>query len=285
MWGCTVNRVCLQQKPEHGKSGYCERFSVLKDLCLDMPGMKGCGNYTSMCSNVSVVQECDMKALPFPDSKELGALIQKMCDRMPMSECKKCINNNDMMTMMLHCDMMQVYSDLCKSMPNMGECAAWKTLCKAVPEWSLCSNTDGHNTVPEMRMYFHTGLVDYVLVEQWVPTNNWQYALTFVAIVLMGILYELLKVCRSVFEGAIQIKTETDSQQASHQHHEQTGLSSDFSETSWEAPRHDTKRVRVPVNDPNDPYVPPAPRGQPFRLSVELARGALSFVETAWVLY
>lgn len=31
------------------------------DLCVDMPNMAGCANYSSMCSNDSVVQQCQFK--------------------------------------------------------------------------------------------------------------------------------------------------------------------------------------------------------------------------------
>lgn len=74
-----------------------------------------------------------------------------------------------------------------------------------------------------MRMYFHASLLDYVLFEvpllsvhannhfssirfifqQWVPRNGWQYTLTVIAIIIFGIFYEFLKVCRSIYEGYV----------------------------------------------------------------------------------
>jgi hypothetical protein len=87
MVGCTVERICTAPDASRAvtRSPYCAEFSVLKstvslrsfaqsihffrsdiyrsrcacsDLCVDMPGMSPCKNYTSMCSNVSVVAEC-----------------------------------------------------------------------------------------------------------------------------------------------------------------------------------------------------------------------------------
>ncbi len=60
MWGCTVDRICTEDKPS-GSGDFCKPFSILKDLCLDMPTMPGCGDYGSMCSNVSVVNQCKTK--------------------------------------------------------------------------------------------------------------------------------------------------------------------------------------------------------------------------------
>lgn len=48
-------------------------------------------------------------------------------------------------------------------------------------------------------------------MQEWVPRNGWQYALTVVAIVLFGMFYELLKVCRSIYEGYISKRKEDSS--------------------------------------------------------------------------
>jgi len=206
MVGCTVERICTDPDSSRGvtRSPYCAEFSVLKDLCVDMPGMSPCKNYTSMCSNVSVVAECSMKSLPLPKTMALSNTVEKMCDAMYMEPCSKCKKQGKM----LQCDLLQVYSDLCLSM-WMDGCEEWQNLCKVIPDWPLCASSPGEE-MPMMRMYFHNSLMDYVLFKEWVPRNWWQYTLTIIAIILLGIFYELLKVGRSIWEGYMSKRREAE---------------------------------------------------------------------------
>lgn len=198
MVGCTVERICTSSDSRAvTTSPYCAEFSVLKDLCLDMPGMSGCRNYTSMCSNVSVVKECHTISLPLPKTMALSKTVEKMCDAMYMEPCAKCQKG-------MQCDLLQVYSDLCTSM-WMDGCQDWTTLCQVIPDWPLCAS-GANGDMPMMKMYFHASIMDYVLFKEWVPRNGWQYALTIVAIVLLGMFYELLKVGRSIYEGYVSKK-------------------------------------------------------------------------------
>jgi len=195
MPGCTVERICTTSSVS--SSSYCDGFSILKDLCLDMPSMRGCNNYTTMCkTNGSVVGQCGTKALPLPNSMALSNIVEGMCNDMFMEPCSKCLPKQGMF---LQCDILQVYSDLCKSM-WMDGCQSWETLCQTIPDWPLCSSSSG-DEVPVMRMYFHFSILDYVLFKEWVPRDWLQYTLSILAIIAMGIAYEFLKVMRSVHAG------------------------------------------------------------------------------------
>jgi hypothetical protein len=89
-------------------------------------------------------------------------------------------------------------------------------------------------------MYFHNSLLDYVLfkvtcptllsllswmnshslacvrgvwaasLQEWVPRNWWQYTLTIIAIIVLGMFYELLKVLRSIWEGYMSKRKEAE---------------------------------------------------------------------------
>lgn len=198
MGGCTVQRICrTYNSAPVQNSVFCKPFSILKDLCIDMPDMRGCSNYTSMCSNVSVVHECETPALPLPKTMWLSNTVEGLCNSMPdMAPCGQCKKQG----MMLQCDLLQVYSDICMSMFMPG-CEQWESLCTVVPGWPICTSSGKEK--PMMRMYFHASILDYVLFKEWVPRNDWQYSLTVVAIILFGMLYEFLKVCRSNYEGFV----------------------------------------------------------------------------------
>jgi len=209
MGGCTVNRLCTQEKKQiRGQEQYCEEFSVLKDLCLDM-AMEGCERYVSMCSNGSVVKECKMASLPLPDTMLLSKLVTDMCSQMYMSDCSKCMSSAQDGAM-LKCDLLQVYSDLCLSMPMMSNCTQWKSLCKVIPDWPLCPSSSNHNQPPEMRMFFHTGITDYVLFKDWVPRTNGQYAASWLAVFFMTLLNEFLKLWRTNLERKWAEQAEDD---------------------------------------------------------------------------
>ncbi len=51
----------------------------------------------------------------------------------------------------MHCDLLQVYSDLCVSMPEMKQCASWQTMCSVIPDWPLCPSGQS-----EVYIYYHT---------------------------------------------------------------------------------------------------------------------------------
>jgi copper transporter 1 len=97
-------------------------------------------------------------------------------------------------------------------------------------------------------MYFHTGIKDYVLFKQWVPTSDGYYVGTWIAVFLFGVFYEALKVLRTRLEKKWQAQFEAQSE------------SQYLLNPSFFAPQ------------------------QPFRLSVDLMRGIMHTVEVGWGL-
>lgn len=268
MVGCTVERICTSPDSSRGvtRSPYCAEFSVLKDLCVDMPGMSPCKNYTSMCSNVSVVAECSMKSLPLPKTMALSNTVEKMCDAMYMEPCSKCKKQGKM----LQCDLLQVYSDLCLSM-WMDGCEEWQNLCKVIPDWPLCASGPGEE-MPMMRMYFHNSLLDYVLFKEWVPRNWWQYTLTIIAIILLGIFYELLKVGRSIWEGYMSKRREAEVLGFAIQREDHHGIHSGLDDADL---GHDHKHHH---HQSRSSSVWESIKGWDWK--VEIPRATMAFVET-----
>ncbi|KAI9103747.1 Ctr copper transporter family-domain-containing protein [Phlyctochytrium arcticum] len=204
MPGCTVRITCTSNAASipDGASHYCTPFSLLANICsVDMPNMGDCKNYVAQCGNSTTPasqvlnpQCSDAKAstpLPnLPTSKQATQQIKSICTEMAMPGCEACSIASPGSTY-AQCDLLGTYSLLCKAMPDMKQCSDWKTMCASSPNLPYCSSSGGGSTDPPiMKMFFHTGLTDYVLFETWVPRTPAQYAGTWIAIFVFGILYE-----------------------------------------------------------------------------------------------
>lgn len=205
MPGCSINSLCNSNKALANEP-YCNSFSILADVCkTDMPGMGGCENYVSLCNNKnSLVPQCKINQpiSNLPSTDLVNKQVKSICNEMAMDGCEKC----SFKTSYGKCDLLAVYSQLCQAMPEMSQCGEWKTMCPGSasekPENNLpyCQMNGNGDTPPQMRMYFHTGLSDYVLFKEWVPRNGGQYAGTFIAIIVMGLIYEFLLTVRNKLE-------------------------------------------------------------------------------------
>jgi len=258
MTGCSVNRICVD--PRFGSGLYCTRFSILMELCNDMQMGSYCNAYQSMCVSGTAIKECETKYLPFPKSKEMVGLIQNICSDMDMAGCEQCTGKGS-----TPCDVLVVYSQLCQSMPDMNQCSDWNNICALVPSWPICSQSGG-TFPPEMRMYFHSGIMDYVLFKNWVPRTDLEYAGTWVAIFLMAVLFDVFRLIKQKLE-------------------QQWVVDVDESETS----ESNASSINTPQNcheelEPLSPSSRKESRIPPFRLQRDLLRGVLSFLETGWSL-
>ena len=229
--------------------------------------MGGCTNYTALCAPAdSVVMQCDdFPPLPgLPTTAEVQGAISGICNSHNMEGCDTC-------TIDPGCDLMAVYSSLCLVMPDMAECASWKTMCETVPSWTAwCPASDPTaGQAPIMKMYFHTGIVDYVLFQGWVPRTNGQYIATLLAIIVIGIVLEGLRTLRHYCECRWAVLP----------------LLTGGSSTASTVPKPGSPYQNL--NDLSDgtpaganadkPLPGWAP--QPFRVRVDLLRAALSAVE------
>jgi len=165
--------------------------------------MHGCETYTSMCRDGSRVQQCQTEILAIPPDTTLKQYIANMCNSMPMPACSQCG--------IVNCKSLSVYSALCLSMPGMSQCQDWKNMCMKIPDWSMiCPPNIQDYVVPEMRMYFHTGFVDYILFKEWMPYDALTYAFSFIGVFLMALLHEAFHIIPVFFDSKWRPKEESE---------------------------------------------------------------------------
>ena len=180
------------------KSGYCSPFQCYATICEDMGSMSDCQLYSKTCKTSAPDAQCSSSAPPknFPSSANLTRAIFSICNEMSMPGCSSCSIPSANSTY-AECDLIGVYSSLCQSMPSMSQCSLYSTMCSSTPSLSWCSKADAP---PEMKMYFHTGIVDYVLFEKWVPRNGWQYFGTLCFCFVSALFYEFLVAMNAIWE-------------------------------------------------------------------------------------
>jgi len=106
-----------------------------------------------------------------PTSAELERLVASVCEQMPkMAACDSASPPPGPLEQL---------AALCAAMPGMAQCAAMRSVCSSVRAKGplalahalSCRDEEGP-PAPEMRMWLHGGLRDYVLFESWVPRNG-----------------------------------------------------------------------------------------------------------------
>ncbi|KAI8905166.1 Ctr copper transporter family-domain-containing protein [Gorgonomyces haynaldii] len=185
MPGCTLFRNCKTNDP------FCRPFSILGDLCSDMPKMKGCQTYTKLCASGSVVPQCQSEPplMTFPKTSQARKLVQDICKEMDMPGCQECTRS---------CDYMETYIDLCQQMPKMSQCQLYDSMCVWEPNLWFCETF----SAPQMKMFFHTGFRDYILFESWLPNSFGSYLLGLCFCFALGFGYETLIMYTHEFEQA-----------------------------------------------------------------------------------
>ncbi|TPX62250.1 hypothetical protein PhCBS80983_g00450 [Powellomyces hirtus] len=169
MPGCSIRKQCAAANPAAAAipDPYCNPMSLLADIChVDMPTMADCKPYVSMCGSASTAStslnlQCkEPTSAPIPallTSKAATQNIHSICTEMSMPGCEACtINSPTDIYPRNNCDLIATYALLCKAMPDMKQCADWKTMCAATPGLSYCSSSSSTDP-PVMKMFFHTG--------------------------------------------------------------------------------------------------------------------------------
>ncbi len=196
---CSVRRQC----EAHGGGSACAPFSLLADVCTQMASNSVCtSGYGSLCAPDSLVTECvslpPLPRLPTMDQAETSA--RSICHQMPgMSACSSCSSAASGCP-----DPLLSLSMLCLAMPGMDACASWRAFCaveataRALP--TLCGKSRPDPDVPAMRMYFHTGIHEYLLLQSWVPRTNTAYALSCACVAALGAFLVWLRGARVLLE-------------------------------------------------------------------------------------
>ncbi|KAF8929269.1 hypothetical protein BGZ58_009074 [Dissophora ornata] len=208
MPGCSLYKSCQGASKT---DQWCTPFSVLADICaVDMPNMSDCKNYVALCSassNQTVSRPAICTTAPmissFPTTKNASALVIDICTEMDMTGCERCPKPASG-AYAAECDTLGTYAILCKAMPDMSQCATWKSMCSATSNTSsslgfqsseYCAAGVGSSDMnpPSMRMYFHLGFSDYVLFEKWVPRSLSQYVGTWFALFFLTLFFQAIQ--------------------------------------------------------------------------------------------
>ncbi|KYR00829.1 endosomal membrane protein [Tieghemostelium lacteum] len=203
---CSLQSACQQAG---STSGICDPWSLLADSCkYDMPGMSGCKTFKQICANGSVVNECTNynSIAGIPKTSAINQNVYSICQDMSMQPCTECPLSNTTYPAFLKCNLFSVYSELCQQMPTMSQCSTWSTLCESSqtlaksPVSSEFCSPPIKDQPPLMRMFFHTGFLDYVLFETWVPRTAGQFAGYWLLCFFFAILFECEKSLRAILE-------------------------------------------------------------------------------------
>ncbi|KYR01229.1 endosomal membrane protein [Tieghemostelium lacteum] len=214
---CDLQQACQKASLT---SGVCSAWSLLADSCTyDMPMMQGCKNFNSICSNTSVVKACkDYDSITgLPNTDVLNEQIFSICNEMSMEPCTQCPISTTVAPAYLKCDQLDVYTALCMSMPDMSQCSEWKEMCKSGSPLSesgissdFCSKPNSEAS-PLMQMFFHTGILDYILFKSWVPRTTREFAGSWFAIFFAAVFFECMKTLRAILEKKWEPKPNSDS--------------------------------------------------------------------------
>jgi len=184
----------------------CSLFSSYANLCQDMPNMMGCQDYTKMCGTNPMMSEnkqCkdmnNMALKDIPATTPTTRAIFSMCNSHAMDGCNDCqIADENAVT--AECDVLATFTKLCTGMPNMAECESFTQMCTSNPSLEYCQEGSPLRTYTPMLMFFHTGINDYILFQDWVPRTDGQYALAWILIFLSAIGYEALTTYQAMCE-------------------------------------------------------------------------------------
>lgn len=199
MSGCSLYRKCVDGKISGDK--ICDDpFTLVTWICAgdSMGGMGGCRNYTSLCKQGSMVQQCKLNTPEsFPTTMMAKQIALGLCDQMEMSQCSSCSSSK--------CnDAISTFSSVCLSM-DMEGCDSWRTMCTSLMEFDpsavlvdICGESKEMNDIYPMKMYFHGGTREIILFKGWKTSEPWIYWMSFFAIIATGIYAGWL---RYVFRG------------------------------------------------------------------------------------
>lgn len=198
MVGCTLWRSC---QANTSAGSYCAPFSVLADMCLDMPSMKGCEGYKALCAAPgTVVRQCTTEG-PIPQvlrTSQTADSILEMCSTHTMEGCQECRSLTDCP------DPLATISKLCLGMPGMSQCTRFFSMCEAAGETfvGICG-TDGSTGTgfPPMKMYLHASVSEIILLKEWVPRTTGPFIASCLAVMAMAVLVQALKAWRLVKES------------------------------------------------------------------------------------
>lgn len=148
MPGCSLDTMCRSNATLNSTSPYCmDRFSILKVICLDMPGMSGCNKYKQMCAAGTQVSQCTTAVPDMPMTMYLSnTAITPLCAGTTGTlgdACTSCVAAKST------CDLFGVYSAVCYGSSNT-MCAKYTAACASpgLSEFPWCNTPVLMNAPP-----------------------------------------------------------------------------------------------------------------------------------------
>lgn len=180
---------------------YCAPFSLLGDICLDMPGMRGCEVYNSMCGTQgSVIAQCSTEGpvRTVLRTEEAMNAILDMCSTHSMLGCEECTAR------WAQCpDPLITISKLCLGMPGMPQCSRFFSMCSDASGTftQICTAGGSSDALPPMKMYMHASMREIILFKEWVPESDGGYIAACLGVIVTAIVVQALK--------GLRVRTET----------------------------------------------------------------------------
>jgi len=173
-----------------------------------MSGMGGCSDFNNLCSEDSVVKQCTEvqgTASLISTSAATQAAISA-CSQHSMPGCELCSSQTECTDPLLG------LAQVCQTM-LMPSCSSLVQMCSDTSNSDLgvfCDDSlDGTNPTPYMKMYFHTGILEYILFKDFVPSNNTEYSLAWMFVFVLGVLNAYVKVIKARFAYKFMNSTKT----------------------------------------------------------------------------
>lgn len=199
MSGCTLRTLCTGGQ---ASGDYCSGFSLLADVCTDMPTMNGCQGFNTLCSTGTVVKQCldnpAVSSLVGTDAAQADTLAA--CAAMVMTGCDTC-------TSAANCaDPLTSLATVCTDMPSMSQCSGLQTMCTQGSTSSsfptLCgAYSDGTTTsTVSMRMWLHASMKEMILMQPWTVRHRGPYIGSCIAVIFAAVLVQFLKAIRVQIE-------------------------------------------------------------------------------------
>jgi hypothetical protein len=182
----------------------CSPTSLFADACHDEVLVR---EQSLSCPKQPSKDAIPLKTLP--TTKQAEQAIMEMCGQMEMNGCE-CLHSSTGCR-----NPMASLVSICKDMPGMKGCSVIRSICDEVASitpqsqatmaiskgLSICHNKkDGSNSnnsiPPPMRMFLHFDIVDYVLLEKWVPRNNWDCFMACFGTIMLVILLQMVKMIK-----------------------------------------------------------------------------------------
>ncbi len=207
---CALQRECgsshLQQQQKqdhhhHDQHQECAALNVLGVLCAESAAIADTPECRARARACELSHCVFPAAVAWPPAASLAAATRQMCEAMPMAGCERCSAE-------ACADPLGALVAVCAGM-RMEPCDALTAVCPQLAGRPVLAALLGcpagpasalDTAPPDMKMYFHTGIRDYLLLKQLVPGSALQYAAACASIVVACFASAQLRLLRRHYE-------------------------------------------------------------------------------------